>query len=882
MWIEQNTLPFIVISGKVTEDEKTHMKSFLPQDINEYGLVLCQKKHPEMDKQKALEAIKAFWPMGVIDEEEEAQCKTVGGSIFFQPLDKWHAFRLIVGQDETFHCILTEYINPRYEDSFGAMGIYFWSYDKKTKFFWLDEGASILLGVQDKDWKMKLLAAAKRVHPKDWIKLKKPIQIIKKFGRMDTQIRLKLAETEEYNWFHVRIRFYEEGKNRGTLFGTLQDISFYKDEADETLKTSFEYQAFFDGADESFLLMDVSTGPYQILRVNRAMERALRVNRSEIEGLLVNEIDSEKIRNFLNRNLQNTLLYQCKHASEMMTTEINGEKQNIRVTFTPVIMNKSVIRVLISMEEITQKIEEEQIAALKQEELKKMEASLNVSGITVFTLGEKGFLDFTYVSENVNQFGVSASELMKNGEAFLQVIDPEDKQKIEDIYQKFNNSMYKNFSHHYKIRGWDGTVIFVEEHVTIERNQYGNPYAYHGYILASAAREDASDTRFKQGLEDVEKINVLQRVGTDLIAQLASNFGVLQLLRFTPISETQSKYVKMMENSLRRMNDTVESLVEVSGAKKEEERHDKDSICFEDLLKGLQDKYGKKAKFKKLQFKTHVSAQVPGEMLGDGKKLNKILNNVIDNSIKFTQEGGVLLSVDKWRENRSEIWIEIEIRDTGVGISEEEKEKVFEPFYKSPAHAKWNGASLGLGLSVCRNLVRIQGGEILLSSRGGSGTSVKIRLPFFQNQMAIKELMPDRENAKAKSQKRKRMLLVGQDFDQINKIRSIIEDVVDEVDLAETPEDAMQKAGTYPYDVALFDVSKETKGFIDALQIIRAKEGWVEGKRTAVGVIVAEDIETGAALWRSTGVDACFSKKAKRDDFYEGIIRFVEFEGNHS
>jgi signal transduction histidine kinase len=108
----------------------------------------------------------------------------------------------------------------------------------------------------------------------------------------------------------------------------------------------------------------------------------------------------------------------------------------------------------------------------------------------------------------------------------------------------------------------------------------------------------------------------------------------------------------------------------------------------------------------------------------DSIRLNQILNNLVSNAVKFTEEGAI--TIRTFSENG---WACIEVQDTGTGISEEDLERIFERFRQADGSHARQAEGTGLGLAITRNLVELHGGSIEVHSKPGEGSTFIVRLP---------------------------------------------------------------------------------------------------------------------------------------------------------
>lgn len=131
-----------------------------------------------------------------------------------------------------------------------------------------------------------------------------------------------------------------------------------------------------------------------------------------------------------------------------------------------------------------------------------------------------------------------------------------------------------------------------------------------------------------------------------------------------------------------------------------------------------------------LELVYRIDEDVPDQLRGDPRRFRQILLNLIGNSIKFTEEGEVVVRIRPLKIDQERVQLQISIRDTGIGIPEEHLDTIFQPFTQldNSSTRKYSGA--GLGLTICREFVEQMGGKILVESRLGSGTTVHITPQF--------------------------------------------------------------------------------------------------------------------------------------------------------
>ncbi|SDJ30633.1 multi-sensor hybrid histidine kinase [Pseudomonas delhiensis] len=134
------------------------------------------------------------------------------------------------------------------------------------------------------------------------------------------------------------------------------------------------------------------------------------------------------------------------------------------------------------------------------------------------------------------------------------------------------------------------------------------------------------------------------------------------------------------------------------------------------------------ARQKNLSLSLHCNEAVAGEFMVDPVRYKQILSNLVGNSIKFTDVGGVVVNLSGVSKGNSMVEVEVTVEDTGIGITEVDQSKLFEPFEQVEAQEHAARGGTGLGLAICRSLAELMGGSLSLSSKLGVGTCVSLKL----------------------------------------------------------------------------------------------------------------------------------------------------------
>ena len=226
----------------------------------------------------------------------------------------------------------------------------------------------------------------------------------------------------------------------------------------------------------------------------------------------------------------------------------------------------------------------------------------------------------------------------------------------------------------------------------------------------------------KQAIE-AEQIKdlFLANMSHEIRTPLNGILGFTQLLKETPLEDSQKEFLGIIESSSDNLLKIVNDVLDLSKIKAD--KMELESISFDTIetLNSAIEPHEIKASAKKVEYSTFVDPTLP-HLIGDPTKLSQVMTNLIGNAMKFTDyQGTIKVSIDKIAETDNDVELRFSVKDNGIGISKEQKEHIFQAFTQADITTTREFGGTGLGLAITSNLVERMGGKLELDSEIGKG-----------------------------------------------------------------------------------------------------------------------------------------------------------------
>ncbi|QSZ37462.1 hypothetical protein DSL72_008560 [Monilinia vaccinii-corymbosi] len=228
------------------------------------------------------------------------------------------------------------------------------------------------------------------------------------------------------------------------------------------------------------------------------------------------------------------------------------------------------------------------------------------------------------------------------------------------------------------------------------------------------------------------KSQFLANMSHEIRNPIAGVIGLAELLTDMDLDEEAQECAENIQRSANALLTVINDILDFS--KVESGRLDIEEVQFSlsVVVRDVSKMLGFAAERKNLMFESNIAVGANRDLIvmGDPGRVRQIITNLLTNSIKFTSEGGVKFSVMKEREDADTIEVKFVVEDTGIGIEEEVRKKLFKPFSQADSSTARRFGGTGLGLTISKNLVDLMHGRITLESSLGQGTTATFWIPF--------------------------------------------------------------------------------------------------------------------------------------------------------
>lgn len=428
---------------------------------------------------------------------------------------------------------------------------------------------------------------------------------------------------------------------------------------------------------------------------------------------------------------------------------------------------------------------------------------------------------FTQVNDPIRNYTALLQDISFSNESFRLI--PEGSHELRLLAQTFND-LYSSFQEELVKRKQ------AEETMKIAKDEAERANSAKSEFLANMSHEIRTPLNTITGytfLLENSDLRPKQKEYADKIDMAAKNLLSIinEILDFSKI-EARRMTLEIVEFDLNNILDDLYGMV-----------------CFEAQRKGVKSNF-------------YIKPDVPRYLKGDPVRLKQVILNLLANSVKFTDEGSINVLVELLEKDQNQANLRINVADTGIGISEEQKKSLFEVFTQGDASTSRKYGGTGLGLAICKRMVELMGGYICVESEIGKGSTFSFTANF-----VIADNIPkdhkECESLLTRIFEKKKILFVEDNLINLQMTKEILDRLGFDTDTAENGFIALQRVEKNHYDAILIDIRMPEMDGYETTRRLRSLQG---SENLPIIALSADAVEGVAEKAKAAGMNEYLTK----------------------
>ena len=356
----------------------------------------------------------------------------------------------------------------------------------------------------------------------------------------------------------------------------------------------------------------------------------------------------------------------------------------------------------------------------------------------------------------------------------------------------------------------------------------------------------------------------------ELILREAHNINVIE-------------YAQNIKNEGKTLMSLINDLLDFSKIESGKMELAETEYAISSLLHDVVAMFSLKAEEKGLEFQIEVEDDIPSMLYGDEIRIKQILSNLLSNAVKYTERGSVGLFVEWTSKSESSALLTITVKDSGIGIREEDMEDIFDKFkrFDSVRNSKIEGT--GLGMNITAQLLELMNGEIFVKSKYGVGSEFRIQIPQrivdatpMGSYSYIRQMQVQNDRRETFTAPKAKVLVVDDNLMNRVVVKGLLKQTLLQIEEAESGEECLKKTMDTHYEVILMDHMMPGMDGVETLHRLREQKG--VNKDTPVVVLTANAVVGVKDFYLDSGFDSYLSKPINGKLLEEVLLKYLPDE----
>ncbi|MEK6783095.1 MAG: ATP-binding protein [Bacteroidota bacterium] len=384
-------------------------------------------------------------------------------------------------------------------------------------------------------------------------------------------------------------------------------------------------------------------------------------------------------------------------------------------------------------------------------------------------------------------------------------------------------------------------------------------------------KKDAEELLQAQKTKDQFLANISHEIRTPLNGIA----GMVTLLSQNPNREEQITYLNAIKSASDNLKVIINDILDLASIESGKLKFERIGFNMKEALASLINMFIVQAKEKGITISNQITKEADKILIGDPVRLNQILINLISNALKFTHRGSIKLNCSIERQEKHKCYVRFEVLDTGIGIPFDKLTTIFESFSQADASVTRKYGGTGLGLTIVKQLVELQQGNITVKSEVDKGSSFVVIIPYeIGSQASIKQVSNQSRKSKSYRDSLKKLNILLVEDNDINRLYAIniLKAWECSVETAENGYVAVEKLKITSFDIVLMDIQMPVMDGFVATKAIRSGER--ANREIPIIALTANTSKKDVEKCLAAGMNDCISKPFTPDDLLRVLIKY--------